>query len=188
MSPNSLGSMGQVILGFRSLIIKLALFFLFAALLAWALGGTLFPRPEVIEFDSILFGGHRWYWKVSVGGRDPGKGRMIWQFMKSGDEEESPTVVGATTWVEAAGPVVVGESLYFGALASRNPNEFWRIERIDESLEVIEETLMPDRLAVERQLARLAEGLTLQDKDAILAQRSQVLDPPVESADEEAEH
>ena len=180
--------MGQVILGFRSLIIKLALFFLFAALLAWALGGTLFPRPEVIEFDSILFGGHRWYWKISVGGREPGKGRMIWQFMKSGDEDESPTVIGDTTWVDATGPVVVGKSLYYGALASRNPNESWRIKRIDESLQVIEEALMPDRLAVERQLARLAEGLSLQDKDVILAQRMRVLDPQVESADEEVEH
>ena len=187
MTRNSLGSMGQVILGFRSLIIKLALFFLFAALLAWALGGTLFPRPEVIEFESILFGNHRWYWKVSVGGRDPGQGRVIWQLMKSGDDDESPAVVGDTAWVDGAGPVVVGESLYYGALASRNLNEFWRIERIDETLEVIEEMLMPDRLAVERQLARLSEGLSLQDMETILAQRSRVLDPPDESADEEAE-
>ena len=187
MTRNSLGSMGQVILGFRSLIIKLALFFLFAALLAWALGGTLFPRPEVIEFESILFGNHRWYWKVSVGGREPGQGRVIWQFMKSGDDDESPAVVGDTAWVDGAGPVVVGESLYYGALASRNLNEFWRIERIDETLEVIEEMLMPDRLAVERQLARLSEGLSLQDMETILAQRSRVLDPPDESADEEGE-
>ena len=39
----------QVILGLRSLIVKAVVFFIMAALLAWALGGTLFPRPEVVD-------------------------------------------------------------------------------------------------------------------------------------------
>ena len=36
--------MGQVYLGFRSLLVKIAVFVVMAALLAWALGGTLWPK------------------------------------------------------------------------------------------------------------------------------------------------
>ena len=43
--------MGQVALGFRSLLIKLAVFFMMAVLLAWALGGTLWPRAEVADLQ-----------------------------------------------------------------------------------------------------------------------------------------
>ena len=39
--------MGQVILGFRSLLVKIAVFVLMAAMLAWILGGTLWPKTAV---------------------------------------------------------------------------------------------------------------------------------------------
>lgn len=39
--------MGQVYLGFRSLLLRIAVFVVMAALLAWALGGTLWPRTVV---------------------------------------------------------------------------------------------------------------------------------------------
>ena len=39
--------MGQVVLGFRSLAVKLAVFVALATVLAWILGGTLWPRPVV---------------------------------------------------------------------------------------------------------------------------------------------
>lgn len=180
---NSLGSMGQVILGFRSLIIKLALFVLFAALLAWALGGTLFPRPEVVEFDSILFQNHRWYWRMSAGGKEPGKGRMIWQLIRSQPDGEMPEIVDGQAWADGTGPVVIGDSLYFAGLSSLNPNEHWRILRVDGSLEPMEEHLMPDRLEVERQLTRLMKGLEIQTLEAIEAERERVLEPPAVSAD-----
>lgn len=181
---HSLGSMGQVILGFRSLLIKLALFVLFAALLAWALGGTLFPRPEVKEFDSIFYSGHRWYWKVSMGGKVPGRDRIAWELMMVAEpSEETPEAVGQQSWVDGVGPLVVNNGLYFAALASHNPNEHWRIERIDDSLKIVEEYIMPDRLAVEQQLARLGAGLPIQDMETIQGQRGVVLDPSGESAE-----
>ena len=48
-------SMGQFALGIRSLLIRLAVFFVMAVLLAWALGGTLWPRAEVIDLDAMYF-------------------------------------------------------------------------------------------------------------------------------------
>ena len=51
--------MGQVYLGFRSLLVKLAVFVVMAALLAWAIGGTLWPRTAVgIVGSAITVDGH----------------------------------------------------------------------------------------------------------------------------------
>ena len=46
MTPNA-SPMGQVILGFRSLLVKIAVFVVMAAMLAWILGGTLWPKTAV---------------------------------------------------------------------------------------------------------------------------------------------
>ena len=51
--------MGQVYLGFRSLLVKLAVFVVMAALLAWAIGGTLWPRTAVgIVGTAVMVDGH----------------------------------------------------------------------------------------------------------------------------------
>jgi hypothetical protein len=53
--------MGQFTLGLRSLLIRSTIFVVMAALLAWALGGTLFPRPAISDFHAqrAQFNGHK---------------------------------------------------------------------------------------------------------------------------------
>lgn len=67
---------GQVALGLRSLLVRSAIFFVLAAALAWALGGTLFPRPERVEWPTVEFDNHRWNVRMSVGGDHPGEARF----------------------------------------------------------------------------------------------------------------
>jgi hypothetical protein len=86
--------MGQVVLGFRSLLIKAAIFFVMAGLLAWALGGTLFPQPTIVN----LPGAGEVYWRVSSGGQING---LQWSLMK-GDQE-----IKSGRWQSAVGPVIV---------------------------------------------------------------------------------
>ena len=86
--------MGQVVLGFRSLLIKAAIFFVMAGLLAWALGGTLFPQPTIVN----LPGAGEVYWRVSSGGEING---LQWSLMK-GDQE-----IKSGRWQSAVGPVIV---------------------------------------------------------------------------------
>lgn len=86
--------MGQVALGFRSLLIKAAIFFVMAGLLAWTLGGALFPQPTVINLPDT--GGV--YWRVSSGGEING---LQWSLMR-GDQE-----VKTGRWQSAVGPVIV---------------------------------------------------------------------------------
>ena len=58
--------MGQVALGFRSLFFRALIFFIMAALLAWALGGTLWPKPVCGSLDSVEFGDGQWTWDACM--------------------------------------------------------------------------------------------------------------------------
>ncbi len=173
--------MGQVALGFRSLLIKLSIFFVMAALLAWALGGTLspkiWPRPTLVDFDGVMFGGSEWYWQLAAGGRDE---RQVRWTMMSRTGEQLPILADDRTWVEVAGPLVVDSTLYYAGRASFNPAEPWRIARIEfaDKIDPPIFFIMPDRLAVERQLARIQAGFQLQTSNEIQHQRAIVLDPP----------
>lgn len=171
--------MGQVALGFRSLLIKLAVFVIMAALLAWALGGTLWPRAEVVDFDPVSFDGREWYWRLSVGGRQDGQVR--WSMMvRDADGEARPWEERG--WVEVAGPAATDEMLCYAGRASFNPSEPWRLAQVEQAAVSSTYVAMPDRLAVERQLERLKAGLPLEDLEHVRQQRELVLDPPGDSA------
>ena len=59
--------MGQVALGLRSLVVRIVVFIVMATLLAWVLGGTLWPRPvSAIQRPVINAGGSQWGWRVTV--------------------------------------------------------------------------------------------------------------------------
>lgn len=62
--------MGQVALGLRNMLVRIAVFVVMAALLAWALGGTLWPQPvSAVQRPVIESGGWQWGWQVTI---DPG--------------------------------------------------------------------------------------------------------------------
>lgn len=164
--------MGQVFLGFRSLLIKLAVFVVMAALLAWALGGTLFPRPEVARLEPVSFAGQSWFWQVSVGGKN--EGEIRWQLMRHVGREDPEPLKTSGNWIDHARLVPANDSLYFGG---RDEMHGWQLGRINARGE-IELQAMPDRLAVEVQLARVAHGLPVQDTHTIRTQRELILNSP----------
>ena len=86
--------MGQLVLGFRSLLIKIAIFFVMAGLLAWVLGGALFPQPTIVN----LPGAGEVYWRVSSGGKING---LLWTLIRDDEEIESGH------WQSVVGPVIV---------------------------------------------------------------------------------
>jgi hypothetical protein len=165
--------MGQFALGLRSLLIKSAVFVVMAALLAWALGGTLWPRAQIARTAEVYFAGHRWHWQLAVGGKTPGEAR--WRLMIS-DASGKTAPFDDDEWGEVAGPIAGDDGLY---VAHRPPHakSGWVIERINEKFEGTPFP-MPDRLAVEQQLVRIYAGLPIQDEQTILKHRPFVLDPP----------
>lgn len=171
--------MGQFALGIRSLLVKAAIFVVMAALLAWALGGTLWPKPlRATEFkDSVNYKGGV-YWRLEVGGKK--RGEVRWSLMIN-VPHRTVTLIDEG-WDDVSGPVLADDTLYIAALSDPRDSGpgAWHIERIEmTSLAHLNRTKfpMPDRLAVEQQLERLKAGLPLQDVETILRQRQVVLDP-----------
>jgi hypothetical protein len=166
--------MGQVTLGFRSLAVKLAVFFVLAMLLAWALGGTLWPRPHVAALTdaAVQVGEARYFWQASLDERQPHADRLRWTMMvRRADEKDQ--ALESRVWKATAGPLIIGDELHFGG---RDEQDQWRLVRLNRHAQIVD-AAMPDQLAVEQQLARLLAGLPLQTVDEILAQRASVLDP-----------
>jgi hypothetical protein len=174
--------MGQFLLGIRSLLVKAAVFVVLAALLAWALGGTLWPRATVIDLDThpVSLNGRAYFWRVAVAqgiGRD---GLVIWTLMATIPGTPRAVPVDDREWVDGAGPVVAGSRVWFGGL---EPDGRWALMSLEDGTTPENILAMPDRLAVEQQLSRLAAGLPVQDERSIRRQRGRVLDPPDQTAD-----
>lgn len=166
--------MGQVTLGLRSLAIKLAVFFVLAALLAWVLGGTLWPRPVTADMLGVQFAGQNWFWRLSVGGERPGVAR--WTLMQSESGDIRAKEVDSRPWMDVAGLVAADGWLCSGGMIEDGQARRWQIECRDAN-GLTTAHPMPDRLAVEQQLARMLAGLPIQDAATITAQRGTVLDP-----------
>lgn len=167
--------MGQFALGIRSLLIKATVFVVMAALLAWALGGTLWPRPHVVDLraQGTTIGSDLVFWRLALQHRTQESAR--WQLMML-DGQAAPVELDSRTWADVAQPVSMSGDVYFGG---RTQPGQWFVSRIQVSSRAVEDRLMPDRLAVEQQLARVAAGLPIQDAETIKRQRDAVLDPGV---------
>ena len=116
--------MGQLALGFRSLLIKVFIFFVMAGLLAWALGGTLFPKPTVVN----LPGAGDVYWRLSSGGDLHG---LQWSLVR--DDQE----IKKGHWQSVVGPVIVDGVSW---IATGNAGQ-WSISKVTGSS--VEEVISP---------------------------------------------
>ena len=68
MGAPSANPYAQLFLGFRSLAVKILIFVVMAALLAWALGGTLWPRSQIrMVGDAISTSQGRYVLTVKTG-------------------------------------------------------------------------------------------------------------------------
>ncbi|MCA9286714.1 MAG: hypothetical protein KDA22_15935 [Phycisphaerales bacterium] len=152
--------MGQLALGLRSLLVKASVFFVMAALLAWALGGTLFPRPERVELGSVAFAGKEWHLRLSVGGDHPGEARF--DLMSRSGDERPERFLGPFS--DAAGIVVVGEGLYAAVRDLPIDTGRWTLVRVASDGTTTREPLA-DRLAVEQSLAELRAEASSPDGD-----------------------
>ena len=170
--------MSQVVLGLRSLAIKLAIFVVMAALLAWALGGTLFPKPYVADLDdqAVTVNGVAYFWRLTLENRDDAVPQ--WRFMTRTGNDSQP--IENIAWTDAAGPVLADAGVFYGGQGGETG---WTLVHLDANA-VVARHPMPDRLAVEQQLQRLANGLPLQNASTILAERLLVLDPSQANADQ----
>ena len=97
--------MSQLALGLRALLVRLTVFFVMAAMLAWVLGGTLFPSPQSVTFPPFEVGGVRYAWRVTGNAREAGP--VSWSLVRAGESGMRPCDVGVPApWLRTWGPLV----------------------------------------------------------------------------------
>ncbi len=153
--------MGQVALGFRSLFVKLTIFVIMAALLAWALGGTLWPKPRVVDFAEVHYiGESSLAWRLEVSGENfkPQTPEvMVYRLMLLGDTEPFLAPYDETRWSQIL-PLLSLEPGIVIRAGQRVGESDWRLERAGDpdTFELIGR--YPDRFTAMIQLERLRNG------------------------------
>lgn len=182
--------MSQVLLGFRNLAFRIAIFVVLAAILAWLLGGNLFGRDTVIPIGVASTGAgdgkvdvrleqvippktslpsDAFYFRVLFS--DPNAFGRDWIKVPerlaqvSSLIEIDPGGLNRAVWF-------AGEPLKDGGGASG----VWRVCRITPYATAPETMLeVADRLEAERQLARVKVGMPLQKAETAAGAREAVL-------------
>ncbi len=188
--------MSQVLLGFRNLALRIAIFVALAAVLVWFLGGSLLARPDTVTVGNATVGrqdaglaeirlvqvvhptsslpSERITWHVES--RDGARG-VFGSFRPC---EGQDLLVDATPLVEVLPDGITPEAWFAGRPAG---SRAWRLYRMGAYADCPEERgEYPDRLEAERQLARIATGRPLQPAAEAAAAREAVLragDAPV---------
>ncbi len=172
--------MGQFALGIRSLLLKSIIFVILAALLAWTLGGRLWgPTRTDFKEQAASWNGDRWFWRMMVGGRDSRE--LKWNLMRQSADGKMVVAIESIPG-NVAGPIAGRDGLYYASHDSLS-GAAWQVVRMNLD-HTTESWSLPDRLAVEQQLARVKAGLPVQNAETIMRQRDRVLDPKGDSTDE----
>ena len=146
--------MGQLVLGVRSLFVRLAIFIVMAILLAWALGGTLWPRPVSATAITSPSDGASWSWIARISSLgDP----MLTYTL----QHEGGSAIGAEggDWVEVAGFVDSGKSTW---TAARVHGQGWQLIKLSNDGSVVSVEPTGTRLDADRALLERA-GPALSD-------------------------
>ncbi|NBX25796.1 MAG: hypothetical protein EBQ99_07070 [Planctomycetes bacterium] len=118
--------MGQAALAFRNLLIKAAVFVAMAALLAWAVGGTLFGSHRV-NFPAVDWGGREWAAQVIGNGRQPD--RVRWCLVSRAGEgpwQVHPSSDGGP-WRDMIGPVADANGLRLAVATEQGGGKSWQL-------------------------------------------------------------
>ncbi|MFO0872872.1 MAG: hypothetical protein U0575_02720 [Phycisphaerales bacterium] len=145
--------MGQLALGLRSLVVRSVVFFALAAALVWVLGGTLFPRPERVDFPAISFASRQWHVRLSVGGDHPGEVR--YELMSAAPHGEPVPFGGA--FADTSELVATPEFLVTAMRRLPQDGGGWVLRVIDAAGHESTEALT-SRLAAEQALAARREA------------------------------
>ena len=150
--------MGQVALGFRSLIVRALVFFIMAALLAWALGGTLWPSPVQSDLDQLKFNGQAWAWRAEL---DPAPepaaiSPLLFTLVHGpAGQPTSPFLAAQDPWTETLPLMVVNDHLLAAGQHARSKQ--WYLLEISKELKIARQQEFQDRLELVQRWTELTE-------------------------------
>ena len=127
--------MGQATLAFRNLLVRVAIFVVLAAILAWFFDGTIFGKHRVY-FPSITWDGREWSAQVEGNGTRPDEVR--WRLLsKLGEEPWTVVPISETgQWRKLVGPNVDDQGLWIKVaenVSTDAPELKWTLIRFTQS-------------------------------------------------------
>ncbi len=118
--------MGQATLALRNLLIKVSIFVLLAASLAWAVGGTLFGSHRV-NFPAVDWDGREWAAQVIGNGTRPD--RVRWRLLSR--QGEQPWTVHPVSesgaWRDLLGPIADSNELRLAVATESTAGRSWKL-------------------------------------------------------------
>jgi hypothetical protein len=147
--------MGQLTLGIKNLTIKLAIFVVMAALLAWALGGTLWPKAARYDFPAVSFNQQQWFWRLELGGREEGPPR--YRMMQHSPDQRKPMVADEQVWHQVAGPMICDAGLVYAGCTDPDSDNTWQVICLGPDAPRRQRSV-DNRLQLESLLGQLAAG------------------------------
>lgn len=143
--------MGQVALGFRSLFFRALVFFIMAALLAWALGGTLWPTPVCRTLTPVKLGSEQWAWNVCLDPSPSPPGRSPLEYFLVRHDEAGKLIefdgLKGQYIVDILPLLRSSDQLVAVACAQEGTGSIWYMLKIDGNGTVVQQTKMSDRLS-----------------------------------------
>ena len=121
----------QLILGLRSLAIKIVIFVVLAGLFAWFVGGSIFPGSQVVNSPAFEWQGSKWHAQVTGNGRGPSA--VQWQLIRV-DEKGNDSVADLSVtgiWRNLQGPLMQSGSMMFGIESEQKNITTWWSAMID---------------------------------------------------------
>jgi hypothetical protein len=176
----------QVLLGFRNLAFRTAIFVVLAAILVWLLGGNLFARNQVIPISAASTGAgegriEAQLQQVILPRTDLASDSMFFRVRFDGEgvhSEGEERFAHASQLVEVD-PGGLNRAVWFAGEPLKDgggASGVWRIYRITPYANAPEMMLeVADRLEAERQLARVKAGMPLQKAETAAGAREAVL-------------
>ena len=127
--------MGQATLAFRNLLVRVAIFVVLAAILAWFFNGTIFGK-HTVNFPAITWDGREWAAQVIGNGTRPDEVR--WSLLsKLGEEPWTVVPISKTgQWRKLVGPNVDDQGLWIKVaenVSTDAPELKWTLIRFTQS-------------------------------------------------------
>jgi len=159
--------MGQLALGLRSLAVRFAVFVVLAALLAWILGGTLFPAPQRVNFPAWQFDGAAWNWRVSGSSTDAGPTAWTLFEHRDGDGVREQRFGLNGEWRQVWGPrfdagtMMIGLALEPGPGSADQATQWWLLRFAPGPGGSVDKSRLDDEASLREVLGATAESAPL---------------------------
>jgi len=120
----------QLLLGLRSLAIRIVIFVVLAGLFAWMIGGSIFPGSQVVNLPSFQWRQQAWNLQVTGNGNRaaPVRWRLLSVDAKGEVVEHTFGIEGI--WRQVHGPLVHAGGMMIAAHAERDGASSWWIGSI----------------------------------------------------------